>query len=157
MLFVLFIYSQTSLTCRCLILTKVAPHCGNALDWLPSIHFIFILLSYHPPHPVCMEQPVVFCQECTVADDVLSMSWSLYFCSHRFRMTRRSWLFWTVVCLRLLTVGASVRVFVLYNFVWCPCNVFVTLISALLLTLSSRPMWLVTCCMPTLLSCHHIS
>ena len=42
----------------------------------------------------------------------------------------------TVVCPRLLTVGASV-IFVLFNFVQCPCNVFdmiVTLISILLLT-----------------------
>ena len=46
----------------------------------------------------------------------------------------------TVVCPRLLTVGASVFLlffFVLFNFVRCPCNVFdtiVTLISTFLLT-----------------------
>ena len=39
----------------------------------------------------------------------------------------------TVVCLRLLTVGDSVVLFFfsffLFNFIWCPCNVFDVIVS----------------------------
>ena len=44
---------------------------------------------------VCMEQPAVVCQECTVADDVPSRAED-YFSGRHFTMTRLSWLYCTV-------------------------------------------------------------